>query len=233
MIDEKSNAPTPMVFETTTKRLALDEEGLDQALRAACEVLEAGGMVIFPTESFYGLGVKADNGEAVARLAALKSRSSQKPIPTVGATRSDVERIGAIPAPIEPLVKAFWPGPLTVAIEPRDTSWPAPLTGQTNSVGVRIPGNVVARRLAAISGGLITASSANLAGGEPTTSPDRLDPAVAAKAQLILDGGLSAGGLPSTVVAAHGAEIVVLRRGAISVQALAAVLGKQPKVEDE
>jgi L-threonylcarbamoyladenylate synthase len=217
--------PARMEAETTTEVLALDEAGRDALLRRAAAVLANGGIVVMPTESFYGLAVRAQDAEAVRRLAELKGRDPQKPIPLVAALRADAERVGTIPSVFEPLLQAFWPGPLTVALPARG-DWPPALAGDTGTIGVRIPGHVVTRRLAALAGGLLTATSANFAGAPPPTAPAQLDPALVAGTQLVIDAGLLTGGQPSTVVGEFRGEVVVLRAGAISVTAIERVLGR-------
>jgi len=220
-----AHRPKPMPLETTTQRLVI-ADGLDVAMRAAADILAQDGIVVCPTESFYGLAVRADSEAGVARLAELKARVGHKPIPLLAAGRADIERIGPLPVQVEPLVQTFWPGPLTVAI-PMTSDWPSALAGDTGTLGVRIPDHPVARRLAAMGGGLITASSANLAGEPPATMPNQLEPALLQYVHAIIDAGLCGGGLPSTVVGVRDGAVVVLRPGAVSNVDLERVLGHE------
>ncbi len=206
-----------------TQRLVVDHD-LGAAEPVATEILTRGGLVVFPTESFYGLGARADSEVGVARLAQVKARVSTKPIPLVAGGRADVERIGPLPPELEPLVEAFWPGPLTVAIPPIGR-WPAALGGDLGTLGVRVPDHPIARRLAALGGGLITASSANLAGQEPPIAPSQLPPSLLRFVDAVLDAGPCPGGKPSTVVGVEGTRVRVFRSGAVSDAALARVLG--------
>jgi L-threonylcarbamoyladenylate synthase len=194
----------------------------DRGLRAAAAILGRGGIVAFPTRSFYGLGARADSQAAVDRLVELKSRE-RKPIPLIAATAADVERIGRVPELLAPLVRAFWPGPLTVAIPPTG-EWPAALAGDAGTIGVRIPGHLSARRLAATAGGLLTASSANRAGQPPPVRPGDFDPLL--EIDAVVDGGELAGGKPSTVVGVCGPRVVLFRAGAVSLSDLERVLGR-------
>ena len=112
-----------------------------------------------------------------------------------------------------------------MALEPRGT-WPAAIIGDTGTLGVRVTGHEIARLLAEAAGGLITATSANQAGGLPVTVPDDLDPELAAGTQLIIDAGSCAGGVPSTVVRFERDCVAVLRKGAVSLDRLEAVVGR-------
>ncbi len=230
-VPKHAPAPQPRVLETATVRLIVGSDTLDAVLAAAREVLADGGAVVFPTETYYGLAVRPDDDEAVAHLAAIKGRASAKPIPLIAGSRADAERVGAIPPALEPLVRHFWPGPLTVALEPV-AAWPRPIVGDVGTVGVRVPGHDLARMLGCVAGGLITATSANRAGEPPPRSPDQLTLELADAVRLVIDAGLSSGGMPSTVVAARGDEVVVLRQGRVTVRALTRVLGREPRVED-
>lgn len=222
--------PQPMALEATTKRLIVGSDGVDTLLEVARDILANGGAVVFPTETYYGLAVRPDDDAAVGRLAVIKGRDAAKPIPLIAGSIADVERIGVIPAAFEPLVRQFWPGPLTITIKPR-AAWPRPIVGDIGTVGVRVPGHDLARLLGEVAGGLITATSANSAGDPPPRSPDQLQDEIAAAVQLVIDAGLSSGGMPSTVVAADGDEVVVLRQGRVTLRALTRVLGRAPRVE--
>ncbi len=184
--------------------------------------------MVTPTETFYGLAAAADHPAALAALAALKGRDHQ-PLPLIAASPEDVTRVGELPRELVPLVVAFWPGPLTVAV-PVSRAFPGPIVSKRGSVGVRVPAHPVARAVARLAGGLATATSANLRGAEPATSVKGLPAQVAAAAALILDGGVCAGGLPSTVVEVEDGKVVVRRAGAVALAELARVLGYTPVV---
>ena len=197
---------------------------------AAKEVLSAGGLLVFPTETFYGLGARPDRPEALRRLGRLKAREGGKPVPLVAATAADVARVGVVPAPLVALTARFWPGPLTVVIRPRDP-WPELITGTSLTIGVRIPGAELTRELAAAAGGLMTATSANFKGHPPASEFVELDTRVLDQADLAIDAGGCPGGAPSTIVAVSETGVVQVRRaGAIALDALTAVLGYAPEV---
>lgn len=222
---ERHRAPRPAAFESTTKRLVVAAAGLDETLQEAARVLARGGVVAFPTESFYGLGVDPRNQRAVAHLASIKGRAASKPIPVIAASVGDVCTIADLPPLASELADALWPCPLTMALEPRG-AWPAAILGDTGTVGVRVTDHHIARLLAEAAGGLVTATSANRAGAPAVAAPGDLDPELVAGVQLIVDAGPCAGGSPSTVVRFDGDRVTVLREGAIAFAVLEAAIGR-------
>ena len=180
----------------------------------AAEILRAGGIVAYPTETFYGLGALASSAAGVARLAAAKLRPSDRPLPLVAADRDMALSLAARREPLaERLADRFWPGPLTLVLEAAP-GLPPEIAG-TGTVGVRVPGCEAARELSRLAGGPITSTSANLSGGPPVRRATDLDPAVLGGVDAVLDGGETPGGLPSTVVAVSGARLDLIRAGAV------------------
>jgi L-threonylcarbamoyladenylate synthase len=196
-------------------------------LQAAADVIRRGGIVVFPTETFYGLAVDPASDVALQRLATLKDRAGTKPIPVIAASRAECARLAPMPEVLVPLCQMFWPGPLTVALEPY-ASWPLALLGGGKTLGVRVSSHPVAQELAAAAGGLITSTSANPNGKPPADRIAALDPLIASQVDLIIDAGALTGGLASTVVFARGDEVVLLRPGAITDKDLQRVLGRAP-----
>ena len=194
------------------------------AVRTAADVMRRGGIVIFPTETYYGIGTDPANEEAVKRLCAIKDRSATKPVPLIAANFTACERLAPIPEIFKPLCAAFWPGPLTIALEPY-ASWPTPLLGGGKTLGVRVSSHPIAQELAREVGGLITSTSANPASKQPPTALTALDPLLASQVDLVLDAGTLAGGLPSTVIFSRGKDIVLVRPGAITEDQLIRVVG--------
>jgi L-threonylcarbamoyladenylate synthase len=193
-------------------------------VRAAAEVLRRGGVVAYPTETFYGLGALAADGAAVERLVRLKGRPDGKPLPVLAAGLDQVDALADLPALARRLAAAFWPGPLTVVV-PARPGLHAAITGGLGTVGVRVTSSPVAAALARQAGGALVATSANLAGEPPAASPAALDPALVARLDLVLDGGPTPGGLASTVVALEGGGLRLLRAGAIPAERVAEVAG--------
>lgn len=192
-------------------------------MRAAAEVLRAGGVVAYPTETFYGLGALARDGAAVARLAHAKGRPDGKPLPLVAADAAQVEEVAELGPVARRLADAFWPGPLTLVLPARG-GLPAEITAGTATVGVRVPGSEVARALAREAGGALVSTSANLSGEPPPARAADLSAALRARLDHVLDGGATPGGLPSTVIALDGDVPRVVRHGAVPFGAVLAAL---------
>lgn len=197
---------------------------VEAGVRAAAEVLRRGGVVAYPTETFYGLGALAADGAAVERLVRAKGRPDGKPLPLLAAGLDQVEALADLPPLARRLAAAFWPGPLTLVVPARPGLHTA-ITGGLGTVGVRVTSSPVASALALQAGGALVATSANLAGEPPAASPAALDPALVARLDLVLDGGPAPGGLASTVVAVEGGGLRLLRAGAIPADRVAEVAG--------
>jgi L-threonylcarbamoyladenylate synthase len=187
---------------------------LARALDDAARALRAGGVVAYPTETFYGLGALARDARAVARLAAAKGRPEGKPLPLVAADLAAVEAVAVLGPLARRLAARFWPGPLTLVV-PARPGLAAEIAAGTGTVGVRLPGSEVARALAAAAGGAIVSTSANLSGAPPVARAEDLDPALRARLDAVLDAGPAPGGLPSTVVALDAAGARLVRAGAV------------------
>jgi L-threonylcarbamoyladenylate synthase len=190
---------------------------LERRIAAAGEVLRRGGVVVYPTETFYGLGALALADAALDRLARAKLRPEGKPLPLLAADRAQVDEVAVLDGRAARLAERFWPGPLTLVLPARPGLSEA-VTGGTGTVGIRIPGSEVARALAAAAGGALVSTSANPSGGPPPARVEELDPALRAAVDLVLDGGATPGGLPSTVIEMGPEGVRVVRAGAIPVE---------------
>lgn len=179
------------------------------------EVVRAGGVIVYPTETFYGLGADPRNAAAVRRLFAIKGRQIGQPILLL---IKDADEVRAWATGITPrsehLMKKYWPGPLTLVFKARPEVM-AELTGGAGTIGLRVPGNLLTRQLLASLDGALTGTSANLSGRPgPCTARDAAA-MIGGMVDLVLDGGATAGGNPSTVVDVSADELKVLRAGAI------------------
>jgi L-threonylcarbamoyladenylate synthase len=192
-------------------------------VREAAEVLRRGGVVAYPTETFYGLGALARDAAAVERLARAKGRPGGKPLPLLAADRAQVDQVAEVGDVAARLAAALWPGPLTLVL-PARPGLPEAITAGTGTVGIRVPGSEVARALARHAGGPLVSTSANLSGAPPPAAPDELEPSLAARIDGVLDGGRTPGGLPSTVVAIEGERIRLVRAGAVPYDVVRAAL---------
>ncbi len=204
------------------------EAGIDAALAGriseAAAVLRRGGVIAYPTETFYGLGALASDGAAVARLVRAKGRPDGKPLPLLGADLAQLEAVAEFSPLARLLAAAFWPGPLTLVLPARPGLHPA-ITGGSGTVGVRVTSGVVASALAVAAGGALVSTSANPSGQPPPTTATGLDGALRARLDLVLDGGATPGGRPSTVVAIEEGRLTLLRPGAVAVEAVRAAAG--------
>jgi L-threonylcarbamoyladenylate synthase len=187
---------------------------LEQRVAAAAAVLRRGGIVVYPTETFYGLGALAGAGPALERLARAKLRPEGKPLPLLAADREQVEMVAVLDGPAARVADRLWPGPLTLVLPARAGVHPA-VTAGTGTVGIRIPGSEVARALAAAAGGPLVSTSANPSGGLPPARVEELDPELLREVDCVLDVGPTPGGQPSTVVGIDAGAVRILRPGAV------------------
>ncbi len=201
----------------------------------AVELLRAGQLVAFPTETVYGLGADAANPEAVARIFAAKGRPADHPLIVHVSGDDAVDRWAEqVPGFAWELMEAFWPGPLTLILKKQ--AWvPSTVTGGQDTVGLRVPGHPVAlellRRFAAGGGpGGIAAPSANRFGHISPTTADHVREELGDRVALILDGGPCAVGIESTIVDCSRGAPIILRPGHISAAHLEAVSGIQPQL---
>ena len=193
-------------------------------LRAA-SVLRVGGLVVFPTETVYGLGGDATRDEAAKKIYAAKGRPSDNPLIIHIANPADAKAYAETNALYYRLSKAFMPGPLTVIL-PRKNTIPKSTTGGLDSVAVRCPSHPVAHRLIELCGFPIAAPSANLSGKPSPTSAAHVAKDMDGRVDMILDGGESEIGLESTIVKIDGDGLILLRPGGITCDALSLVCEK-------
>jgi L-threonylcarbamoyladenylate synthase len=197
--------------------LKVDSEHPSPATLAdAAGVLQRGGLVAFPTETFYGLGAAALDRTAVRRVFALKGRSHASPLLILADSVDMVARVAEIPDRARPLMARHWPGPLTLVFRARRIV-PDEVTGTTGTVGVRVSSHAVARALVGALGAPITATSANPTGMTPPTRALEVVERLRDGVDLVLDGGDTQGGLPSTVLDVTVDPPRVIRPGAIAV----------------
>jgi L-threonylcarbamoyladenylate synthase len=194
-------------------------------VRRAAQILRAGGLVGFPTETVYGLGADASSEKAIARLYAVKRRPVDHPVIVHFASADDAfSWAAAVPPPARVLAKEFWPGPLTLILK-RSARARDFVTGGQDTVGVRVPSHPVARQLLKEFGGAIAAPSANRFGKVSPTTAAHVRADLGKDVDLVMEGGPSEVGIESTIVDLSGAAAVLLRPGSISKQALEAVIG--------
>jgi len=194
--------------------------------RAALE-LKSGRLVAFPTETVYGLGADATNGRAVAQIFEAKGRPRFNPLIVHVADTAAAEGIARFTTKAWRLAAAFWPGPLTLVLPRRPESGLSELVSAgLDTVGVRVPSHPVAHTLLEAAGLPVAAPSANVSGHVSPTTAGHVDSDLRDKVAMILDGGPTEHGLESTVVDATGECVVLLRPGAVTREAIEAVLGE-------
>ena len=191
-------------------------------LARAASVLRSGGLVVFPTETVYGLGGDATRDEAAKKIYAAKGRPSDNPLIIHIANPADAEAYAVTNELYYRLAKAFMPGPLTVIL-PRRESIPTSTTGGLDSVAVRCPAHPVAHKLIELCGFPIAAPSANLSGKPSPTSAAHVAQDMDGRVDMIIDGGESEIGLESTIVKIVDDGLILLRPGGITCDALSLV----------
>ncbi len=202
-----------------------------QAISDAQRLLRQGQVIAFPTDTVYGVGTHAFLPDAVAALYAAKNRPLSKAIPVLIARTDDVPRVArAVPTVAWQLAEEFWPGGLTIVL-PRAEELPAIVTGSGDTVAVRCPHHPIPLTLMNAIDAPLAATSANLS-GQPTPSTARQVAAqMAGRLPLIIDGGDSPGGIPSTVVDLSTCPPRLLRTGAVAAHQLRRLLPDLIEVE--
>ncbi|MCL5429833.1 MAG: L-threonylcarbamoyladenylate synthase [Chloroflexi bacterium] len=190
-------------------------------LTKAVAVLDKGGVVAFPTDTVYGVGVRAFDATGIERLYAIKEREKTKAVAVLIAERGQLSQIAEANKPAKKLASRFWPGPLTLVLT-RQPDLPEVLT-QGPTVGVRVPDHAVARALLAAAGPMAV-TSANLSGRENTLNAGEVLEQLDGRIELIIDGGQTPGDQPSTVVDLTGEKPMVLRAGPVSEAEIMAAL---------
>lgn len=203
-----------------TELLAADHP---EALPRALDLLRAGRLVAFPTDTVYGLGTTAFDDDAIQRIYLAKQRPAEKAIPVLLGGPQDLERVCAQVPPLAlRLAERFWPGPLTLVV-PKRAGLPPSLSAD-ETIGVRMPDHSAALGLLRAAGPLAV-SSANLSGQPSPSTAEQVLAQLGGRIALILDGGRTPGGAPSTVADCLGAEPRILREGPLKLSALLAAAG--------
>ena len=196
-----------------------------EALSKIAGAINACRIVAFPTDTLYALGADALALEAIERVLTTKGRHHGKPLSVLVATVDAAEAlIGQLSDGVRILMRTFWPGPLTIVVK-ASTKLPAALVGATGTIGLRIPGGVVAQAVLAAFGGPIVGTSANKTGGADPADAKSVQRAIGGQIDLILDGGRVSLGVPSTVIDCTALPARILREGAIPRAKLAAAIG--------
>lgn len=205
--------------------LELKRDNLYELIDRSVTILNEGGIVAFPTETFYGLGVRFDRTESLKRLYELKKRPLEKAMPLIIGDELqlhslvDDKWLKGLPVEVKRLMELYWPGPLTLLM-PARAGLSEFLIGENRTVAVRMPGESFALYLARKAGFPITATSANISGMPPADDAERVIEYFDYSLDLLIDGGKTPGGLPSTIADVTGEVLRIVRAGLIKVEDL-------------
>ena len=211
-----------------TKFYEIDVNDIDiEKMQEAGDLIAAGELVAFPTETVYGLGGDALHPEAAKKIYAAKGRPSDNPLIVHIAEVSDLERVAKeVPEQAKKLAEAFWPGPLTMVVW-KNENVPYATTGGLDTVAVRMPNHPVALELIRKSGKLIAAPSANTSGRPSPTEGSHVMEDLDGRIAMVLDSGLVGIGIESTIIDLTEEVPMVLRPGYITPEMLSEVLGEE------
>ena len=201
-----------------TRLVAVDRDAPSAAaVEEAAAVLRADGLIAFPTETFYGLGAAALRPAAVRRIFEVKGRPEGKPLLVLVDSIAMAERLAiSVPPRARALMDRHWPGPLTLVLRARPEV-PTEITAGSGTIGVRLSAHAVARALVTALGGPVTAPSANLSGRPAPTTAAEVAAAFGDALPLVLDGGATPGGQPSTVLDVTVDPPRLIRAGVVEV----------------
>jgi L-threonylcarbamoyladenylate synthase len=194
----------------------------------AVAALRCGDVIVYPTETLYGLGADAFNNAAVERVSHLKGRDSHNPISVLVADREMLHNlVPEVPPVAEKLMAEFWPGPLTLVL-PARRDIPKPLLNAAGGIGVRISSQPLASRLVAALRRPLTATSANPSGKQPARTVQQAKAYFSNTVKVFLDGGRMTSKRGSTVVEVVGEAIKIIREGEVGASQIRKILGKMP-----
>ncbi len=180
----------------------------------ASQIVKEGGLVVYPTDTVYGLGCNPFNVKAVDRIFKVKG-GTRKPLPILASNIEHVEKIAFLSPKAKKIASLFWPGPLTMVVS-KKAVLPEAVTFGVNSVGVRIPNHNLLLQLITLSNGLLVGTSANKTGNEPSRTAQEAFDQLGEDVNLILDGGPATLGDPSTVTDLTSERPRIIREGPIS-----------------
>jgi len=192
------------------------------AVERAARALRSGRLVVFPTDTVYGVAALPDDRRAVARIYEAKGRNTGRPIALLLSEAESLRRVAVVPPEVEPLIARFWPGGLTLVLPKTEAVHPVISPGPT--VGVRVPDLPLARAIIRAAGGVLAVTSANLSGRPAALTAQEALEQLGGRVDLIVDGGPCPGGVASTVLDCTIWPPAVLREGAIPEGVIRAVL---------
>jgi len=211
-----------------TEIVKITTENKKEVLDKAASIIKNGGLVVFPTETVYGLGANALDEVAVKKIFLAKGRPSDNPIIIhIGSEKQLRDLVKSVSLIQQKLIGAFWPGPLTIIFEKKDNISNV-VSGGLSTIAVRIPSNVLARELIDLSGVPIAAPSANTSGRPSGTQEKHINEDLFGKVDMIIDSGESEIGVESTVVKVNEDSVLILRPGRITKEMLEKIVFPLP-----
>lgn len=188
------------------------------AIDWAVQRLRDGGVIVFPTDTVYGLAAMIDQPEQLARIYRIKGRPDEKPLPILVSSSAAAQSLtNGLSEEQALLLDRYWPGPLTVVV-PAHGSLPREVRASDGTIGLRSPNHPLALAVIAQAGGALACTSANRSGSPPARDASEAAESLGSDVDLILDGGATPGGLPSTVVGFDGERLIQFRAGPIPLE---------------
>ncbi len=196
-------------------------------INRAAKVIMKGGIVIYPTDTVYGLGGLPSNPKTTERICNIKGRTT-KPLPLICSENVEAEKIVIFNEEARILSQHFWPGQLMLILQSK-VQYPKWVTQNSKNLGVRVPDHNIARQLAHTSGGVIVSTSANRTGGKPPRTVKEAIDQIGSEVDLILDAGILSQNKPSTIIDLSTRSVKLLREGPITLEQIERALKSQGK----
>ncbi len=199
----------------TAEIIKIDPRAPESAFFRARKVIRSGGVIVYPTETFYGLGADPANPASIKRLFEIKGRPADQPVLLLIRSADEVKQwASGITPSAEILMEKFWPGPLTLVFKAQPDVM-REITAGRGTIGLRMPGSSTTLKLLEFLGSALTGTSANISGGPSPQTAEETASVIGGMVDLILDGGKTAGGRPSTVVDVSQDPPRLIREGAV------------------
>lgn len=209
------------------EKLVFTEGNID--LKKIKEKLDHGNIIVYPTDTVYGVGASIDSLEGINRIYSAKERSFTSPLIALISSIEYIDKIALIEEDkrvvIEKLAKEYWPGALTIILNKKEIV-PGVMVSNGKTVGVRIPKLKIAQEIIEAAGGVLPTTSANLSGEKTPRSFDEVDQKFKERVDILVDGGKSPLGIESTIIDLTKEVPVILREGAIKKESIEKVIGK-------
>ena len=212
--------------------LSCEDKG---ALNRACSEIGKGRIIVYPTDTVFGLGTNPRSSEGVSRCFSIKTRDNSKRLPVLYSSLKELAEVAIIDKRARSLASHFWPGKLTMILPlTHDADYPELLTGKDRTIAARIPGHKCALNLIRSCGGSLIGTSANISGNRSIVDPEDEELArIASKCDYFLKGKCGDSNLSSTIVdlATNSSEIRILREGAVKTETILAYFEKQSRLD--